>query len=420
MAKNKEPKALKKGKASFNLIGRVKRTDKSFNLNNTYDSGWTDNSMYIGVDCGNGNVVYSEMRSGFFPDNESTIRAYSKDDKDENGKSKSVEIAWEDRLDESILDTVADTSLITVGVEKDVHGKTVYKKFLQAYDAVEYLDEYLEDNVVVNVKGNLGYSEYDGNVSVKKDITSIVLSKVEDENDFKATFSQTILIEPKCIGKTLEEKGTIELDAYVVDYVGKPKVDGKKVEVKKNVVFPKTFEIEINENHINVEIDDKLLKTKETVLCSDSSGGWRSKIKEIKPISSDFQVEADELINRIEELKNNAQIWQATGGTHVAGIVYKNNFIVKEDVSRHVAVDKVIGYGILHNYDLSNSYVIYSGRMPADMVIKIVRAGIPVLASNAAPAYSGCETAKKGNVTLVGFLRGQRFNVYNNKNRIIF
>ena len=152
--------------------------------------------------------------------------------------------------------------------------------------------------------------------------------------------------------------------------------------------------IEINENHINVEIDDKLLKTKETVLCSDSSGGWRSKIKEIKPIISDFQVEADELINRIEELKNNAQIWQATGGTHVAGIVYKNNFIVKEDVSRHVAVDKVIGYGILHNYDLSNSYVIYSGRMPADMVIKIVRAGIPVLASNAAPAYSGCETAK--------------------------
>lgn len=178
--------------------------------------------------------------------------------------------------------------------------------------------------------------------------------------------------------------------------------------------------IEINENHINVEIDDKLLKTKETVLCSDSSGGWRSKIKEIEPIISDFQVEADELINRIEELKNNAQIWQATGGTHVAGIVYKNNFIVKEDVSRHVAVDKVIGYGILHNYDLSNSYVIYSGRMPADMVIKIVRAGIPVLASNAAPACSGCETAKKGNVTLVGFLRGQRFNVYNNKNRIIF
>lgn len=178
--------------------------------------------------------------------------------------------------------------------------------------------------------------------------------------------------------------------------------------------------IKINENQINVKINDTLLKTKETVLCSDSAGGWRSKINNIEPVTSNFQVKSDELIDRIEELKNNARIWQATGGTHVAGIVYKDNFIVKEDVSRHVAVDKVIGYGILHDYDLSNCYVIYSGRMPADMVIKIIRAGIPVLASNAAPAYSGCETAKKGNVTLVGFLRGQRFNVYNNKNRIIF
>mgnify|MGYP000351786818 FL=1 len=263
MAKEKERKALKKGKASFNLIGRVKVTDKTFNLDNSYDSGWTDNSMYVGVDCGGGNVIYAEMRSGFFPDKDNVIRAYSKDEKDDEGKSKSVEIAWEDRLDESILDTVADTSLITVGVEKDVHGKTVYKKFLQAYDAVEYLDEYLEDNVVVNVKGNLGYSEYDGNVSVKKDITSIVLSKVEDEKDFKATFSQTILVDSKSIGKKNEEKNTIELSAYVVDYVGKPKIDGEKIEVRKNVVFPKLFEVAINENpEITAKMLQKFFKPK--------------------------------------------------------------------------------------------------------------------------------------------------------------
>ena len=65
MAKNTERKALKKGKASFNLIGKVKVTDKTFNLDNTYNSGWTDNSMYVGVNCGNGNIVYAEMRSGF-------------------------------------------------------------------------------------------------------------------------------------------------------------------------------------------------------------------------------------------------------------------------------------------------------------------------------------------------------------------
>ena len=142
--------------------------------------------------------------------------------------------------------------------------------------------------------------------------------------------------------------------------------------------------IEIDGPQINVEIDDALLKTNETVLCSDSAGGWRSKIKDVNPVESDFQVS------------------------------------VKEDVSRHVAVDKVIGYGILHDFDLKNSYVIYSGRMPADMVIKMTRAGVPILASNAAPANSGYNIAKKGNITLVGFLRGQRCNIYNNQNRILF
>ena len=257
MAKTKERKALKKGKAAFNLIGRVKVTDKTFNLDNSYDSGWTDNSMYVGVDCGNGNTVYAEMRSGFFPDKDNVIRAYSKDEKDDAGKSKSVEIAWEDRLDESLFDSISDSSFLTVGVEKDVKDKTVYKKFLTAYDAVEYLNEHLEDGMIVNVKGTIGYNEYEGNVSTKKEITSIVLSKIDDEADFKATFSQTILVDSKSIGKKNDDKGTMELAAYVVDYVGKPKIDGEKIEVKKNVTYPKTFEVAINENP---EITAKMLQ----------------------------------------------------------------------------------------------------------------------------------------------------------------
>lgn len=259
MAKTKERKALKKGKATFNLIGRVKVTDKTFNLGNSYDSGWTDNSMYVGVDCGNGNTVYAEMRSGFYsdPDKESVIRAYSKDERDDAGKSKSVEIAWEDRLDESLYDSISDSSFLTVGVEKDVKDKTVYKKFLTAYDAVEYLNEHLEDGMIVNVKGTIGYSEYEGNVSTKKEITSIVLSKIDDEADFKATFSQTILVDSKSIGKKNDDKGTMELAAYVVDYVGKPKIDGEKIEVKKNVTYPNTFEVAINENP---EITAKMLQ----------------------------------------------------------------------------------------------------------------------------------------------------------------
>lgn len=248
MAREKERKALRKGKAQFALIGKARLTDKTFNLDNTYGSGWTDNQMYLGVDCGNGNLVYAEMRGGFFPDDNNTLRGFSKSDKDDNGKRKMVEVDWEDRFDEDLLDTIDDFSFITVGVEKDVKEKTVYKKFLSAYDAVDYLNEHLEDGMVVNVKGNLKYSEYEGNISVQKEITSIALSGAEDESSYKAKFTQTILLDNKSIGKKDKEKGTITLDGYVVDYVGSPKIDGEKVVVKQNVTFPKTFEVAVNED----------------------------------------------------------------------------------------------------------------------------------------------------------------------------
>jgi hypothetical protein len=262
MAKTKEPKALSRGRASFNLIGRIRVTDKTFNLGTTYGSGWTDNQMYLGTDCGEGNVVFAEMRGGFFPDRDNTIMVFEKE-RDSEGKSTRTEIAWEDRFDESLLDTVTESAFITVGVEKDVKGKTVYKKFLTAYDAVEYLSEHLEEGTVVNIRGNLKYSEYEGNVTVKKEITSIALSRIENEEDFKATFTQTILLDDKSLGGKDADKNTWIIDAYVVDYIGNQKVDGKKIEVKKNVVFPKTFEHEIADNpEVTKKVLTKFFKVK--------------------------------------------------------------------------------------------------------------------------------------------------------------
>ncbi len=240
-------------------------------------------------------------------------------------------------------------------------------------------------------------------VSYKNNKTEIVNENVVNDETIILTINNSIIRSLSAIDDSLKE--------FAVGYL----FDENMVESIDSIE-----EIKIEKNRINVQIDDRLLKSNESVLCSDSAGGWRSKIKTVNHIESDFQVSVHELINRIEEMKNHAKIWWATGGTHVAGIVYDNQFIVKEDVSRHVAVDKVVGYGILHDFDLSNSYIIYSGRMPGDMVIKMSRVGIPILASNAAPAYSGYKIAKKGNITLVGFLRGERCNIYNNQNRVIF
>lgn len=138
----------------------------------------------------------------------------------------------------------------------------------------------------------------------------------------------------------------------------------------------------------------------------------------LKPLKSNLTITKDEILAKMEELREKALKWEATGGAHVAGIVCGDEFIVKEDVSRHVAVDKVIGAGAYEGFDFSKSYIIFSGRMPADMVIKLVNVRIPILISNAAPTYSGIKTAEEGNITLVGFVRGNRFNIYTNPNRI--
>ena len=152
---------------------------------------------------------------------------------------------------------------------------------------------------------------------------------------------------------------------------------------------------------------------------SDSAGGLRSELDKIKPIQSELKIKATDIIEDMKRLKENAKIWQSTGGVHVAQLKFKDNIIIREDVSRHVAVDKVIGAASKKGYDLNLSYISYSGRMPADMLIKLVRVNIPIIISNAAPASSGYEIALNNGITMVGFVRGERFNLYTHPERII-
>lgn len=247
----KNTTALKKGKATFNFIGKAKVNDYTFDLDHTYDSGWTSNIMNIGIDCGNGNIVFAEMSSGYFPNKENKINVHGVK-QDENNKTvddydNKFTIDWEDRNDKDILETIARGDFITVGIEKDEKGNTFYKSFITAYDAVEYLSEHLADETVVNVRGNIVYETDGERVYIKKKITSFVLSKCEPEK-YKATFTQTILLDDGSIGKPDKTKNTIPVSAYVIDYIGKPKINGKKIEVKQNFTIPVTYELEINEN----------------------------------------------------------------------------------------------------------------------------------------------------------------------------
>ena len=177
--------------------------------------------------------------------------------------------------------------------------------------------------------------------------------------------------------------------------------------------------ISIEENTINVEIDlvDFNIR-KEMIVGSDCFGGWRHKIELIDKVNSTYIIDKEDIFESFKKLKDNATVWKQTGGTHIAGLVYNNNFISKEDISRHVAVDKVIGAGALEKTNFSESFIVYSGRMPADMLIKVARMGIPIITSNAAPTSSGFSVAEEAGITLVGFVRDKRFNIYTHSHRI--
>jgi FdhD protein len=105
---------------------------------------------------------------------------------------------------------------------------------------------------------------------------------------------------------------------------------------------------------------------------------------------------------------------------HAAGIFQGNSTTVAfaEDVGRHNAVDKVIGAAIMDKTDLGKCFLVLTGRLTGDMVMKSATVGLPIMASIAAAIDSGIALAREVNLTLVGFVRGKRMNIYGVPERI--
>lgn len=112
--------------------------------------------------------------------------------------------------------------------------------------------------------------------------------------------------------------------------------------------------------------------------------------------------------------------YKLTRGTHLAALIDKEGNLAIQivDVGRHNAVDKVVGAAFLRGLDLSQHYMLSTGRQPAYMVTKAARAGIPLVATKAMPFDSGVEAAKKANMCLIGQLRQESMLVFTNEWRV--
>jgi FdhD protein len=138
-------------------------------------------------------------------------------------------------------------------------------------------------------------------------------------------------------------------------------------------------------------------------------------------IQSDVTVKAETVSNCVNHLNFIAETFRKTGGVHVAAIYATDGTLVTfaEDVGRHNAVDKVIGSCIMKEIDVRNCFLALSGRLTGDIVLKAAKTGLPIVASLAAAIDSGIAIAKDVGLTLVGFVRGRRMNVYSFPERIL-
>ena len=132
-------------------------------------------------------------------------------------------------------------------------------------------------------------------------------------------------------------------------------------------------------------------------------------------------IEASMITGLVDKLRTGQGVFDRTGGVHAAGLFTTGGELVyaREDIGRHNAVDKVVGRALLDSrLPASKEILVVSGRTGYEIVQKSIAAGIPVLAAVGAPSSLAVALAREFNQTLIGFLRGGRFNVYSAPDRL--
>ncbi|MFQ5987842.1 MAG: formate dehydrogenase accessory sulfurtransferase FdhD [Dehalococcoidia bacterium] len=130
-------------------------------------------------------------------------------------------------------------------------------------------------------------------------------------------------------------------------------------------------------------------------------------------VESQMKISTGEVFALVKEFQLRSQVYRATGGVHSAALCdTKGILIVAEDIGRHNAIDKIFGECMLKDIPTDDRIIVTSGRMSSEIVLKIAKRNIPILLSKSAPTDLAVDLAADLGVTLIGFVRGRRMNVY--------
>ncbi|MGM0603691.1 MAG: formate dehydrogenase accessory sulfurtransferase FdhD [Bacillota bacterium] len=176
---------------------------------------------------------------------------------------------------------------------------------------------------------------------------------------------------------------------------------------------------------VKIKINKKLNLNffRKRTLTSGCGGGMTFKnIKdcaEAENIDSQFKIGAEHICDMMTEMLQKADFFNKTGGTHISALADREGIIFTfEDIGRHNTLDKIIGRSAKNKINLKNKIIFSSGRISSEMVAKVLKSNIPLLVSHSAPTSAAVKMAEDRNLTLVGFCRGKRMNIYSGEERI--
>jgi len=134
-----------------------------------------------------------------------------------------------------------------------------------------------------------------------------------------------------------------------------------------------------------------------------------------KKVNSNIPIDIETIKKLIREFNKSSELFINTGGVHSCALCDKDGQIIfEEDIGRHNALDKILGRALIDNIDLKEKMILTSGRISSEIIIKVGKRQIPILISRSAPTSLAIDIAKELNITLIGFARGEKMNIYTN------
>jgi len=211
--------------------------------------------------------------------------------------------------------------------------------------------------------------------------------------------------------KIIEKNDFIEKIESIGEYVGEYKLQNKIVATLNN-----------SENVDIDKIKRNFLTNSSCGVCGKTSLDSLEIIKKDKTLKSLPKISKEIIIKSPATLRDNQSEFSKTGGIHASGLFSSNGQIIslREDVGRHNALDKVIGHSLNNGLlDPPSQFITCSGRLNFELVQKVLMTNIGILIGVGAPTSLAIDLANKFDITLIGFVKEDSFNIYSNENRVI-